>query len=542
MKFTHRTRRGLSAQSVVDNVYTKSKVDDLLSTHSSLDTDVHGITSPDTVESSDGAQAKVDAAKARAFSAAGGAARIPVDIPTYDNNLDITHPDVLFIPEGWNGYRYWMAFTPFPDSTRENPSIVASNDGVNWVVPDGLINPVVAYSDGPGGAWSDPDLILRPDNKLMMYFRKVNNDNIFAITSSDGVNWDVENNFNPILTPGDDPAVEKIVSPAVVVEEDDTFTMFSVDNDSTPTLHKRTSADGLSWSTIDVCTLPSGFPAPFHLDVQVLGGKYHALIDCARELYYLKSDDGITWEGSIYPALDHIRFPGDTTTVNPHYRSTFVPIPGNPERWRVWVATFNSWRVLFCDDITLRYSTERVLPYIDSIKQQVERIFIPPGNFMEYGGTPALGLINTVYPAWTMPDGANQQIITSFMVPKHWRSIRAFLVWTNLSTNSGNIRMTSYPNNPTIGYGDDLTGVTSPNVTLGALGQYKLNISQIFNSLINDAQIYSYASLRLVLRRGDELDTLTGDVAILGVVLTPSAVELDGRSSTIPDISEEWLV
>src|SRR5699024_7190098 len=53
----------------------------------------------------------------------------PIYIPTYDNELQAIHPKVLYFPNSWNGYKYWMAFTPYTNSDikTENPSIVASN-------------------------------------------------------------------------------------------------------------------------------------------------------------------------------------------------------------------------------------------------------------------------------------------------------------------------------------------------------------------------------------------------------------------------------
>lgn len=63
---------------------------------------------------------------------------------------DTTHPDVIDFAktskEGgkWGGYRYWMVLTPNQDgySQYENPCLAASNDGVNWVVPNGIENPL----------------------------------------------------------------------------------------------------------------------------------------------------------------------------------------------------------------------------------------------------------------------------------------------------------------------------------------------------------------------------------------------------------------
>ncbi len=75
------------------------------------------------------------------------------DIPTYDGSGECTHPSVVdsvaVLGQPWQGYRYWLAFTPYPgnDDRRsrfENPSIVASHNGQDWVVPTGVRAPLIS--------------------------------------------------------------------------------------------------------------------------------------------------------------------------------------------------------------------------------------------------------------------------------------------------------------------------------------------------------------------------------------------------------------
>lgn len=76
----------------------------------------------------------------------------PCAIPTVDGSGECTHPSVIdsvsILGSPWHGYRYWMAFTPYPgnDDRRfrlENPSVVASHDGIEWIVPEGVANPLI---------------------------------------------------------------------------------------------------------------------------------------------------------------------------------------------------------------------------------------------------------------------------------------------------------------------------------------------------------------------------------------------------------------
>lgn len=95
----------------------------------------------------------------------------PQTIPTYDGTNQPTHPSVVKFDQPWNGYTYWMAMTPYPynDGSYENPSIVVSNDGENWIVPSGLTNPLVG-TPNPGHN-CDADLVYVPEfNELRIYY------------------------------------------------------------------------------------------------------------------------------------------------------------------------------------------------------------------------------------------------------------------------------------------------------------------------------------------------------------------------------------
>lgn len=98
-------------------------------------------------------------------------------ITTHDGSGQAMHPSVIdFLTEhgvaSWAGYRYWMAFTPFPNAydEHEDPNLVASHDGITWVIPNGLINPL----DNLGGLNynADTDMVYDPvDNVLRIYYR-----------------------------------------------------------------------------------------------------------------------------------------------------------------------------------------------------------------------------------------------------------------------------------------------------------------------------------------------------------------------------------
>ena len=70
----------------------------------------------------------------------------PIVLDNNINHLQGYHPKVIFFSKFFNGYKYWMAYTPYPkaDATKENPCIIVSNDLIHWITPQGMINPLDA--------------------------------------------------------------------------------------------------------------------------------------------------------------------------------------------------------------------------------------------------------------------------------------------------------------------------------------------------------------------------------------------------------------
>lgn len=112
---------------------------------------------------------------------------------------ECTHPGTIYEKNGWQGYRYWMAYTPYPgaDSAYENPCIRASNDGESFELPAGAPNPLFPKPVSVGGYNSDTHLFLMPDrSKLILIWRArgvaiggSNYNVLYVSESTDGRSW-----------------------------------------------------------------------------------------------------------------------------------------------------------------------------------------------------------------------------------------------------------------------------------------------------------------------------------------------------------------
>lgn len=118
-----------------------------------------------------------------------------VPVPTPLNIVDdrggqtITHTSPIYLPEGFAGYRYWMAYTPYPGADEENPRLVASHDGVSWEKPPGLPELLATFADAKALGyigWSDTDLVF-DGSKLRVIYRGYGGSKSLTADSSSGV-------------------------------------------------------------------------------------------------------------------------------------------------------------------------------------------------------------------------------------------------------------------------------------------------------------------------------------------------------------------
>lgn len=282
-------------------------------------------------------------------------ANAPLTTPTYDTSGQVVHPDIVYVPGGWNGYAYWMAMTPYPGSADayENPSILVSDDGLTWEVPDGLTNPLVLAP--ATGHNADPDILL-VDNTLMVYYIEYTGYEdedltLFRVlTSSDGIAWsDPQTVFS--FTLGD---YGYGVSPAVLYE-DGTFYMWYVRNAGCDadesSVYLRTSTDGLSWGAEQPVTLSLPGQVVWHPDVQWNGSSYVMLyaaypdnLSCtATSLYYAESPNRVGWTATTTPVLTpNPRGGWDARSI---YRSTFLVQDTSLRIWYSAQAISGDWHV-----------------------------------------------------------------------------------------------------------------------------------------------------------------------------------------------------
>jgi len=268
----------------------------------------------------------------------------PLTLQTYDGSGETTHPDIVdFHPGTFNGYRFWMVNTPYTnlDSAVENPSVWASHDGLTWVVPAGLTNPIAPKPVGASDYNSDTAMVYDPNiQKLRVYYRQSvgAQEHTRMLESSNGITW--TGDANVIDHGGLDN-----VSPQVYIKPDGSYVMWTFRNGGCGGvfngMYKYTSADGVTWdSGTQVNIWGYGSRRPWHFNIKPYGNRFVGVVgthtgDCTsnQKVFLMQSTnlEGTDFFISEQPMV----VPGgsqswDSTNL---YQSCLLH---TPEGWRLW--------------------------------------------------------------------------------------------------------------------------------------------------------------------------------------------------------------
>lgn len=334
------------------------------------------------------------------------------DFPAYYEDShhlpnQVTHPDVVVRDEAWNGYRYWAIYTPNVTRTSiyENPSIVASNDGVHWEAPVGLTNPIDPQPSSTRYHNCDADMIYNPEMDAMMGYWNWADDQAGGVgaevrlrISYDGVHWGIPVTYDAQTRTWTKPTTEEerqvvsgptdfipavtssarydMLSPTFVYDSfRDIFMMWSnntgdvgYNNGQSNFVELRYSDDGITWGQPTrvnnfLGTNESGQQlAPWHQDIQYVPElkEFLCISQCfsggnpdGSVLHFTKSKDGLNWEPvGNKPLLS----PGEDGSWDDFqiYRSSFYYEPGEEVgngMIRVWYSALqkNTNNILVAD-------------------------------------------------------------------------------------------------------------------------------------------------------------------------------------------------
>jgi len=354
-----------------------------------------------------------------------------ISLHTYndDPNNEVVHPSVLRFDSPWNGWIYWMAYTPYSNEVAavENVSIEVSNDGITWQVPDGLTNPIYIP---PSGNTADPDLVFHNDILWVVF-----HDNSFAGLSSidaayttTGTNWTLHTTTNILSVASG--STNQVLSPAVIVDKDNTlkmWTMNSLHDSGTNTLQMWTSIGVTNeWTFAGDCDLNESYTDTptgelWHHEVCELGGQY-IYMGCNngyKAIYFGTSFDGLTWNLSTNNNVE------GTQIINA-YRPAFVPVFKDGKlQFETWYGT----KSLNPDLWEFRYGFLVTDYDVETVKQNLENKFVSSLN----------GMGSTYYDSFNRADGAGLGDLDS---GETWQNVGTLNI---VDGKAGNNSSAAYP-------------------------------------------------------------------------------------------------
>jgi predicted GH43/DUF377 family glycosyl hydrolase len=257
----------------------------------------------------------------------------PLTTPTPNETGYVIHADVYYNAAGWNGYKWWMAMTPYPDSAEENPCILVSNDKETWIVPPGGSNPIDPTPASKHNA--DTDLLVY-DGTMYCYYNQNStyaDIEIMVRSSTDGINWSAE---TKIMDLPDSEA-------ACFLHDGSQFRMYYFDVTTTPySLKVRYSSSptsGFGSPTTCTITQPVTNQNFTHQDIVFSNGLYHMVCksNTDNKIYYAASEDGLDWYFARLPMMQPT---GATWQANALYRPSIVKMTG--DTWDLFYGARNT--------------------------------------------------------------------------------------------------------------------------------------------------------------------------------------------------------
>lgn len=270
----------------------------------------------------------------------------PAPLRIEDDYGEQVHPDVLYVPGGFCGWEYWMAYTPYPrgDDRVENPMIRVSQDGLQWERHPTIPEPVVPPPVDKNRHHADPELVYHKGVLYIVYMttERCTGETWFSVLSTGDVKtWNEPKQFLHNFWG---------CCPTLVVEQD-IWQMWFVELNT----HVRGATAGIYYCVGQnlfnlaerrTCALEIPNHTPWHIDVQRTDAGYEALVaafpkgmDNSRtRLFHMVSEDGISFRPMANIRLLRPSILGwDNRAI---YRSCFLK--DTKGSYRIWYSA-SSW-------------------------------------------------------------------------------------------------------------------------------------------------------------------------------------------------------
>lgn len=244
----------------------------------------------------------------------------------YPNNA--YHPKLIDLGKEWNGYRFWLSYTPYPKGNDyyENPQIVGTNDLINYSEVKYTEPPLANYKKSVRYN-SDSHLVYNEElDRLELFWRYTDYDTdymaLYMRYSYDGDNWSDK------LVYFETYEKEKydMVSPAII-RDDGAYKVWYIGHYQ---LCYRELRNGVWSDPVQTDLSFEDGAYIWHADI-IKTNRGYELLGCATtdkkdrkhmNLYFSASEDGLSWETGVKvasPSEDYTAWDGGGL-----YRPSFI--------------------------------------------------------------------------------------------------------------------------------------------------------------------------------------------------------------------------
>jgi hypothetical protein len=240
-----------------------------------------------------------------------------------------------------------MAMTPYPagDNTKENPSILVSNDRETWMEPAGINNPISPY---PAEGYQADTCLIFEDGVLYCFYHHQINPNVAVEyrTSSNGIEWS-----EPTTAVTD---INYSLLSQSIIKRNGIFEMYYINSDYHPHRLERRTAEMLdgAWSAAEVLNLDPPIPLDnlWHIDVVEDAGLLWMLVNTeaqSRLFLAVSGDGGVNWSIGLTPVIpnppenawDALLYRGSVIKTDTGFDCWYSARVGEPPVWRVGFTT-----------------------------------------------------------------------------------------------------------------------------------------------------------------------------------------------------------
>lgn len=328
-------------------------------------------------------------------------------VPSYDGSGQNVHPSIVSFRSAWHGHRYWMAITPYPNTQDqyENPSILVSDDGDTWSVPNGLTNPIFPGPttnpiNGVHVHNNDPCLVYY-NSKLYCYFNTWDTETgatrLYRMDSSDGVTWGNGTECTFAESGRQTEPSWTVLSPSVIKLSSGWVLLWG----QYKKMYRATSSDGISWSAPEKIA----FDLPDNIDMWHCSFSYElngyiCVLSAHKDnetqndnaLYIGKSDDGLTFFFNPTPILEPF---GNDYANKQIYKSCLAKIG---DGYRIYFScqnTSSQWAV-GCFDIKFNNVQMTANSVTVLLANSDDAFIIPHGQTKTFGVLAPIGETSTL--------------------------------------------------------------------------------------------------------------------------------------------------